>query len=338
MTHRVVFLSPHLDRPDKFHDLAHRYMQIAAPSLDVELRGVDASSTPDLEGAVRELLDGPERPQGAVVVNARGLAEAQLELLDAAGVHTVVAYEGFYETDRSKVGVPGTPYRHWRSEILPDDLEVGRLLARTLLDEALAKGLRDDGGTVRVLTLSGPFTQAATNRLTGFRETVQRFQADVAYDLHMADWSQTKGHRLTADALAAGTAPHVIWAANDSIARGATAALEEAGLVPGRDVLVGGVDWVGDSLEQVARGRWATSVGGHLLDGIWALVMVVDALEGKPPPVERKLTSSMVAATADDAEEFQQLVDENHLRTIDFRALFSRDDGRYDFSLRRLLD
>lgn len=336
MSHRVIFISPHLDRPGKFHDLALRYMSIAAPSLGVQLTSLDASSTSDLSEAVRGLLGRPDRPRGVVIVNAKNMAATQLETLDDAGVQTVVAYEGFYQTDRSRVGVPGSPYTSWRAEIMPDDLEVGRLLAGTLLDRAAAEDRRDEDGSIRVLTLSGPFTQAATNRLTGFREVVQS-RENVVYDLRMADWSEEKGHRLTQEYLEI-FRPQVIWAANDSIARGAARALDQAGLTPGRDVLVGGVDWLGDSLQQVATGRIATSVGGHILDGIWALVMVRDALEGHPPPTQRRLASSMVAATADDAASYLRAVDEAYLRTIDFADRFSRTDGLYDFSLDRLLD
>lgn len=336
MTHHVVFISPHLDRPGKFHDLALRYMSIAAPSLGVDLTSLDASTTPDLSAAVREMLERPEPPAGVVIVNAKNMAATQLKTLDAAGVQTVVAYEGFYETDRSRVGVPGSPFESWRAEIMPDDLEVGRLLARTLLDRAMEEDRRDEDGKIRVLTLSGPFTQAATNRLTGFRDVVQS-RDDVVYDLRMADWSEEKGYRLTKEYLDI-FRPQVIWAANDSIARGAARALEEAGLAPGRDVLVGGVDWLGDSLQQVATGRITTSVGGHILDGIWALVMVRDALEGHRPPAQRRLASSMRAATADDASSYQRALNENYLRRIDFTERFSRIDGLYDFSLSRLLD
>lgn len=336
MAHRVVFISPHLDRPGKFHDLALRYMSIAASSLGVELTSLDASSTPDLSAAVRELLERPDRPHGVVIVNAKNMAATQLKTLDEAGVQTVVAYEGFYENDRSRVGVPGSPFQSWRAEIMPDDLEVGRLLARTLLDRAAADDRRDEDGKIRVLTLSGPFTQAATNRLTGFREIIQQ-RGDVVYDLRMAGWSEEKGHRLTKDYLEI-FQPQVIWAANDSIARGAARAIDEAGLAPGRDVLVGGVDWLGDSLQQVASGRITTSVGGHILDGIWALVMVRDALEGHRPPNPRRLSSAMVAATEGDATSYLRAVDESYLRKIDFAERFSRTDGLYDFSLSHLLD
>lgn len=46
----------------------------------------------------------------------------------------------------------------------------------------------------------------------------------------------------------------------------------------------------------------------------------------------------MVAATAEDANQYLRAVDENYLRKIDFADRFSRADGLYDFSLSRLLD
>ncbi|MDA8017858.1 MAG: substrate-binding domain-containing protein [Thermoanaerobaculia bacterium] len=335
MAHHVVFISPLLDKPGKFHDLALRYMKIAATSLGVEVNGLNA--TEDVAHLLRELLDGPERPDGAVVVNARNLATPLLDILNRAEVPTVMAFESFYETDRNIVGEPGLPYEHWRCEIMPDDRGVGRMLARTLLDRAIVENRREADGKIRVLTLSGPFTQAATNRLTGFRETVREYGDQVTYDLRMAGWSRGKGHRITAEYLQTNR-PQVIWAANDSIAQGAAQALEDVGLNPGEDVLLGGIDWLGDSLEQVADGRITTSVGGHILDGIWALVMVCDALAGHPPPADVFMKSSMVAATADDASTYSRVVDEDCLRRIDFAERFSSTDGQYDFSLNRLLD
>lgn len=337
MGHRVVFICPHLDKAGKFHDQAHRYMQIAAEDLDLDLEAIDASASPDLTRDVAELLVGPEPPAGAVLVNSRNVGPEVLETLDGAGVHTVVAFEGFYQTDRSQVGIPGDPLRYWRAEILPDDNEVGRLLTETLIRQALSRGLADSQGRIRVLALSGPFTQAATNRLTGFREYVKGSEVEVIYDLQMADWSAEKGYRLTREHLE-DQRPHVVWCANDSIATGALRALEEDGVIPGEEALVGGVDWLGNTLEKVRSGRMATSVGGHLLDGIWALVLVHDAIRGHPPPVERRITSSMKAATADDAASYQRLLDESLLRSVEFRDRFSATDGRYDFSLRRLLE
>jgi ABC-type sugar transport system substrate-binding protein len=335
--HKVVFISPHLEKPGKFHDQAYRFMKLAAENLDLDLATLNTSATRDLRGTVQDLLAGRERPGGVVLVNSQNLAAPLFSILEDAGVHSVVAYEGFYETDRPTVGVPGSPYRFWRGEIMPDDVEVGRVLARTLIDRAVSEARRDETSKIRILTLSGPFTQAATNRLTGFREVVQKSAENVVYDLHMADWSAAKGYEITADYLKQ-TQPQAIWAANDSIARGAAKACDEAGLRPGADVLIGGVDWVGGSLEQVAAGRMTTSVGGHILDGVWALIMIRDALNGHPPPRQRALTSSMVAVTSDNARHFLRVVDEDFLRSVDFDSLFSSADGSYEFSLQRLLD
>ncbi len=332
---RIVFLAPELNIPGGFYSTALRFMTIAAKSLDVDLGSINTLSTPDLDAAVAQMLSGPDRPAGAVIVNSQRSPMSQLKAFDAAKVPIVLACEGFYETERPNIGFPGSPSTYWRSEISPDDQHAGRLLASTLIDMAMAQNLHTEAGKIRVLALSGPFTQAALNRLTGLREAVHKHGPLISYDLKMANWDEKKAHQLTADYLRH-TRPQIVWGANDLIATGAALAIEEAGLQPGRDILVGGIDWAQGTLPQVESGRFATSVGGHVLDGVWALIMLVDAIHGHPPPPTRSLKSSMVAVTAENWSQYRQAVDEANLATIDFASRFCKPQGDYDFALERL--
>ena len=68
----------------------------------------------------------------------------------------------------------------------------------------------------------------------------------------------------------------VLWCANDSMALGALAAAVEAGRRPGEDLLIGGVDLVDRALAEVAAGRLEVSIGGHLVDGARALLLLHD--------------------------------------------------------------
>lgn len=332
---RIILLAPALANAGGFYNTVLKLMTIAANNLGVDLGSVNTLSTPDLDGAVAQLLSGPDRPDGAVLVNSQKSPMSQLRAFDAAKVPVVLACEGFYETERPSIGFPGSPHGYWRSEISPDDQQAGRLLATTLIDMAIARNLRSDKGKVRVLALSGPFAQAALNRLTGLREAVHKYGTEITYDLKMANWDEKKAHQLTADYLRHAR-PQIVWAANDAMATGAALAIEEAGLQPGKDILVGGIDWAQGILGQVESGRFATSVGGHVLDGVWALIMLVDAIHGHPAPPRRSLKSSMVAATAENLNQYRRAIDEAHLASIDLGARFCRPQGDYSFAVDKL--
>jgi ABC-type sugar transport system substrate-binding protein len=332
---RIVFLAPELGIAGGFYSTVLKFMTIAAKSLRVELESLNTLTTPDLDAAVARMVSGPDRPDGAVIVNSQKSPMSQLRTFDAAKVHVVLACEGFYDAERPSIGFPGSPCAYWRSEISPDDQQAGRLLAATLIDRATAQNLRGETGKIRMLALSGPSTQAAINRLTGLREAVHKHGSQISYDLKIANWDEKKAHQLTADYLRH-TRPQIVWGANDLIATGAALAIEQAGLRQGKDILVGGIDWAQGTLQQVKTGRFATSVGGHVLDGVWALIMLVDAIHGHPPPPQRSLKSSMVAATVENLAQYIQAVDEGHLATIDFGPRFCKPKGDYDFSLERL--
>ena len=332
---RIVFMAPALANSGGFYSTVLRFMTIAANRLGVDLGSINTLATPDLDAAVAQMLSGPDRPDGVVLVNSQKSPMSALRAFNAAQVHIVLACEGFYETERPSIGFPGSPSVYWRSEISPDDQQAGRLLASTLIEMAIARNMRSETGKLRVLALSGPFAQAALNRLTGLREAVQKYGSGISYDLKMANWDEKKAHQLTADYLRTAR-PQIVWAANDAIATGAAMAIEEAGLQPGRDILVGGIDWAQGILAQVESGRFATSVGGHVMDGVWALIMLVDAIHGHPPPPERSLKSSMVAATAENLSQYRRALDDALLANVDFGARFCRPQGDYRFALDRL--
>jgi ABC-type sugar transport system substrate-binding protein len=332
---RIVFLAPELGIAGGFYSTVLKFMTIAARSLRVELESLNTLTTPDLDAAVARMVSGPDRPDGAVIVNSQKSPMAQLRAFDAAKVHVVLACEGFYDTERPSIGFPGSPCAYWRSEISPDDQEAGRLLASTLIEMATARNLRSETGKIRLLALSGPSTQAALNRLTGLRQAVHKHGAQISYDLKIANWDEKKAHQLTADYLAH-TRPQIVWGANDLIATGAALAIEQAGLQQGKDILVGGIDWAQGTFPHIQSGRFATSVGGHVFDGVWALIMLVDAIRGHPAPPRRSLKSSMVAVTAENLSRYTPVVDEAHLAKVDFGPRFSKPKGDYDFALERL--
>jgi ABC-type sugar transport system substrate-binding protein len=103
------------------------------------------------------------------------------------------------------------------------------------------------------------------------------------------------------------------------MALGAAETLEAAGRKPGVDVVVGGVDWAPFALQKVRSGTFAASVGGHFLDGAFALVLLHDYDQGLKLPSLVK--SHLALATRENIERCERAVTRH--REIDFRR-FSR--------------
>jgi simple sugar transport system substrate-binding protein len=73
-----------------------------------------------------------------------------------------------------------------------------------------------------------------------------------------------------------------VWAANGGTATGVMAALHNAGKAPGKDVYVVAMDLNPENVEAVKRGELLFDIGGHWLQGGFALVMLYDQIKGKP--------------------------------------------------------
>jgi hypothetical protein len=105
-------------------------------------------------------------------------------------------------------------------------------------------------------------------------------------------------------------------------------------------VRVGGIDWTPPSLQAVREGRMVATLGGHFLEGAWALVLLHDFHHGRDFAAEGlDWRTQMVPITRDTVDTFLRFLEGGDWEWIDFRA-FSRVANpalkHYDFSLRAL--
>jgi ABC-type sugar transport system substrate-binding protein len=114
----------------------------------------------------------------------------------------------------------------------------------------------------------------------------------------------------------------VLWCANDAMALGALAAAVEAGRQPGKDILIGGVDLMDRALAEVAAGRLEVSIGGHVVDGARALILLHDHHENRDLTPQTR-TTHLVAVPTSQADRYLGFMRERAWRQVDFTR-FSR--------------
>ena len=123
-------------------------------------------------------------------------------------------------------------------------------------------------------------TLAATDRETGMRRALKESGGVDLVALERAEWRRDMARTQTLRLLRLQKDIRLIWTANDDMALGATDAVNAAGLVPGKDILIGGLNWSKIGLAKVRNREWAVNVGGHYMGGAWALVMLFDYFHG----------------------------------------------------------
>ncbi len=154
----------------------------------------------------------------------------------------------------------------------------------------------------------------------------------------MGQWSREKAYLQTQGVLRQYPGLSVIWVANDPLALGALNAVREIGKIPGKDVMIGGLNWDLPALLEVRDGGLVVSVGGHFMTGGWALILLHDYFHGRDfaeigTELQLPLFSSL------DRQRVINYLDvfgDGDWSKIDFRSfskVFNPDLSRYDFSL-----
>lgn len=331
---RVCFLSPGSE-DGFFYGRMARWMSIAARDLDVELEIIHCQrDAVRMAKEGRALCQRRDLPEYLLLSNHRNVAVGLLPKATAAGIKVFLINEGLLTADQAMIGGPREKLSRWLGQLLPDDQRCGDVLAESLITKARRRGLIADDGQIHLCAITGDFTSASVSRVSGLRAAVRR-HADVTLEgVHPANWDGGRAVAAMATQLLTHSETRVVWAASDVMAAGAARAITTAGRQPGRDLLVGGVDWAPFVPEKIESDELSASAGGHFMDGAWALILLYDHHHGRD---FETLTarSNFVVLTRDNLAHYAPFFDQASWSDIDFTRFSLAANPRlerYDFS------
>jgi len=134
-----------------------------------------------------------------------------------------------------------------------DFIEEGRRMAEWLI--------KNNGGKTKIIELEGTVgSSPANDRKKGFDDAINAAGGFEIVASQSGDFARDKGRQVAESLLQAHPDANVIYAHNDEMAMGAIAALEAAGKVPGKDVLVLSIDGGKEAVQAVVDGKIAAVV------------------------------------------------------------------------------
>ncbi|BFM21854.1 ABC transporter substrate-binding protein [Gilvimarinus japonicus] len=140
--------------------------------------------------------------------------------------------------------------RLYVTRIAPDFVDEGRKAAGWLMDAT--------GGDCDIVELQGTVgSSAAIGRMEGFNEVLAEYPNAQIVRSQTAEFTRSKGKEVMESILKAeggGKNLCALWTHNDEMALGAIQAIKEAGLQPGKDILVVSVDAVDDIFTALKAG------------------------------------------------------------------------------------
>jgi simple sugar transport system substrate-binding protein len=182
-------------------------------------------------------------------------------------------------TDRSvKVSDPSL----YVSFIGSDFVEEGRRAGRWLLDYAK----KNPSKPLNIVELQGTVGSApATDRKTGFAEAIAGNPKLKIVRSQTGDFTRAKGKEVMEAFLKSeGKNIDVLYAHNDDMAIGAIQAIEEAGLKPGKDIVIVSIDGVRGAFEAMKQGKLNVTVECNPLLGPTLVQTAQSVVAGKPVP------------------------------------------------------
>lgn len=335
---RVAFFN--IGEPAPFWTVFEAALRAAADDLDIEVETLNAGGDHlRMVEQAQEVAARAVKPDYALVNNEKGAGGRMLEALAAAGIKSLLVSNVFDAAELQRYGQPRTKHPEFIGIIRPDHEAAGHAIAQRLVEEA--RGRFTVPATM--LAISGAkATPAASERDKGLRRALADVPEVKLGQLVHSAWARDKARRQLAGLLRRWPDTRIIWAANDPMALGALDAVRARGLVPGRDVLIGGLNWSSDALRLVQSGELVTSVGGHFLGGAWALVLVRDHYDGVDFASEGlEHVFHMGVIDRSNVDPYLAQFADQRWDKIDF-ARFSKSRNklvtRYEFTLGRVLE
>ena len=242
----------------------------AAATMNIDLRFADAQQKQENQiKALRSFI-----AQKVDVIAFSPVVETGWDtvLQEARAAHIPVIL-----TDRSVSADPAL----YAGFIGSDFVEEGRRAGRWVTDR-----FKDSSEDVNIVELQGTVGAGpAIDRKKGFEEIIGANPRFRIIRSQSGDFTRSKGKEVMEAFLKAETRKiHVLFAHNDDMAIGAIQAIEEAGLKPGRDILVVSIDAVKGAFEAMIAGKLNVTIECNPLLGPQLMTSAAEVVAGRPIP------------------------------------------------------
>jgi len=341
----IVFVNPG-KTGEVYWDMVAQTMQAAGRQLDAH---VEVLTSERNYRTMQELGFGvvarADKPDFLILSNEESAAVPILEAAEAAGIKTLLLSNTLIGEDAARLGPPRQKLKTWLGDITTDLQTAGTRMANALIGAARSGKWQSPDGKIHILGIGGDeITPASISRNAGLQLAVAAAPDVVVDRMLFANWTQSEAEQVTANYLSwasrKGIRPAGVWAGNDPMALGAIKAISMAGLVPGADIQVVGLNWSDDALRAIRAGRLLLSDGGHFLLGGWSIVLLRDYADGcdfaaASPHVEVKTS----AITRTNLASVGDLIKYRAFDRIDFTRFRAKAGrcGQYDFSIDALI-
>lgn len=246
-------------------------IKTAAAEAGIQLMFLDAQQKPENQiQAVRSLIANQVDVIAFSPIVESGWDDV-LNEAKAAGIPVILTDRTINTNDTSLyVTVIGSDFKE-------EGIRAGKWLVEKM------KYKKDE---INIVELQGTIgSTPAIDRKEGFEEIIKDYPNMKITQSEDADFMRSKGYEVMQSFLQKdGKNIDVLFSHNDDMAIGAIKAIDEYGLVPGKDIIIVSIDGIRMAFDEMIKGRLNCTVECNPLLGPQLMVIVKDLVNGKLPP------------------------------------------------------
>jgi len=293
--------------------------------------------------ALKALVAKKKKPDYVIFAPFDGTAERSFDLLNKANIAFVTLERTLHADEQVVVGLPQENYRYWLGEIFHDNIQVGELLTRTLIDLANDK-FPNKKNKLKAIGISGSFSGESADRTKGLIYAAKKQENVEVLQIVSAGWSREKTRSIFYQFNERYSNIDIVWAASDGMALGVMDALSSGHSKITRDsVVIGGVDWTQEGVRMIQQKQIDASVGGHFMQAAWALVKIYDHHHGMDvfKKSANEYSYELEVITAKNVERYMPIAKSIDWSRVDFKRFsmfYHQESKEYDFSFERIIE
>lgn len=343
-----VFINPSSEQ-DIFWNTFTDFTQAAADDLNVELEVLYANrDSVAMFEHIRAVAARNIKPDAIILKALKGMGEEVLDVVNNANIPIFFVNAG---VNYDEVGEPQENYAFWIGDRLPIDEQTGYDLAVVLIETALKAGIvSEEDGKVHIIGFNGTSTDnGAIGRAKGLRRAAEEYADKVVLEqITSANWRKDIAAEKFYWLYKRYPDTQVIWSASDGMALGIAEEAKKQGILLGFNdleagtsnrLLIGSSAWNPEVFSAIQSGEIMVSLGGHIWDGGWSVVLLHDYFYRFDFETTMMRTRNVPLTDLNIGEYLTYFADSDWSK-IDFTTFskaYYHEIEHYDFSLEAVL-
>jgi ABC-type sugar transport system substrate-binding protein len=326
----IVFINPGKSN-EVFWLNVSTFMKAAANDFGFNLKIIYAERNHfKMIKIMKDIVNQKIKPDFLIIVNENNMADKLLKISNNHKIKTMLILNDLSKEQKSVFGKPRGYFPYWIGSIIPDNIQAGYLVAKSLIKNSKNK-------KINMIAINGDeSTFAARHRYIGLQKALKENPNVNFYQHFTADWREDISAQITQRALKRYPDTNVIWTANDPMAIGAIKTKNN------KNILVSGLNWSQEALLAIQNDEMVASIGGHYMMGGWSIVLLYDYMHGKDFINESLELKQHIFSTIDKSnyKEYQKHFKNENFEQIDFTKFSKAKNNhinKYNFSLEKIL-